>query len=203
MTEVELFCLKNAIEKWKTKESNYYVESGLVHPLLSINEINNILTDTILIEKNSFKVVRNSMYENYDMNNDPITEIRRVSQAFEEGCTVVAKNLETYNHTLNSVCKAIGYNVDAHMYMSPKDAIGFPYHEDDRSVFIFMLYGEKQFHVGGELILLEPGDMLYIKQGVRHRATAVHGSCHISFGLAEQYLSDYSDSLPIQIDLPF
>jgi ribosomal protein L16 Arg81 hydroxylase len=203
MNLAELSSLKQAIRRCKAKGANSYHETGLARPILSRQEINNILTDMILIEKNSFKVVKNSMYENYDMNNDPIDEINRIQQAFNEGNTVVAKNLETYNLTLDLLCQAIGNNVDAHMYMSPKDACGFPLHSDDRSVFIFMLYGEKLFKVEDKDILLEAGDMLYIKQGIQHKATAVQASCHISFGLAEQYLCDYSNSLPIPLNLPF
>lgn len=203
MKLVDLSCLTKAIKDCKEDNRDYYHCSGLPHPILSRQQINMILTNLNLIEKNSFKIVAGGMYENHFMNNDPVNEIERIKKSFQDGNTVVVKNLETYNMELDVLCRAIGNNVDAHMYISPKNAVGFPMHEDDRSVFIFMLYGEKLFKVGGDTVLLEPGDMLYIKQGIKHKAEAIDGSCHISFGLAEVFLDESSISLPIDINLPF
>jgi mannose-6-phosphate isomerase-like protein (cupin superfamily) len=203
MKLVEVSYLKQAIARAKDAGRKYYYETGLPYPILSKQEINEVFTNLVMIEKNSFSVVQDGMYENYEMNNDPVNEINRVNEAFKNDKTVICKNLETYNLMLDFICKSIGNNVDAHMYVSPKNAKGFPYHEDDRSVFIFMLHGEKQFFIEGEVVLLQPGDMLYIKQGIKHKAAAVQDSCHISFGLCEQYIADYATSLPIDIALPF
>jgi ribosomal protein L16 Arg81 hydroxylase len=203
MNLADLSFLKQSIKRCKREDRDYYYETGLPFPILSRKDINNIYTNLVLIEKNSFKVVSNSMYENYSMDNDPLNEINRIQKAFSDGNTVVAKNLETYNLHLDLVCRTIGNNVDVHMYSSPKDASGFPLHSDDRSVFIFMQYGEKEFFVKDEVVLLQPGDMLYIKQGVEHKAKATQASCHLSFGLAEHYLCDYATSLPLDVHLPF
>ena len=192
----------NTMKEQNRTESYWWLE-GAASPLVSKQTIKDILTNTGLIELNSFKVVTSGMYENFESNNDPINQINRVKKALEEGNTVVVKNLETYNWDFEWVCKMIGSNVDAHMYISPKGATGFPMHVDDRSVFIVMQYGEKEFNVEGQKIVLEAGDMLYLKQGVRHRASAIRSSCHISFGLATSRIADLHPSLPIDINLPF
>ena len=197
--------ISSALKKFKRDygHRDYYWCTAAAPPILSKSTIQDILTNPGLIEINSFKVVTSGMYENFESNNDPLNQINRIKKAFDDGNTVVVKNLETYNLELDWVCKAIGNNVDAHMYISPKDASGFPMHTDDRTVFIFMQYGEKEFYVEDQKIVLEAGDMLYLKQGVKHKAIATQGSCHLSFGLATNTISELHESLPIPIQLPF
>jgi mannose-6-phosphate isomerase-like protein (cupin superfamily) len=184
--------------------------SNVFDTYITKKEIQDILTNNILIEKDSFKIVRNGFYQNKDNSirkNDPSYEIPRIKESLKDNCTIVVKNLEMYNEEIHNICSSIGSSVDAHMYISNMGSNGFPLHDDDRSVFITMLYGEKIFYIDSnnklEEIIVKSGDVLFIKQGVKHKAIASEASCHISYGCADLFYNTYGHSYPIPIDLPF
>jgi ribosomal protein L16 Arg81 hydroxylase len=199
--------LSQVLKELNKTDLNFFYLEKQFETYLSRDEIKSILTNNILIEKDSFKVVLNGVYENYESSNDPLNQISRINTAFENKNTVIVKNLETYNHTINYLCQSLGSNTDAHMYLSPEGSIGFPLHQDDRSVVITLLYGSKKFIVEDNNTLhnfiLNQGDILFIRQGIYHKAETLTSSCHISYGFSEKLYNEYGYSYPLNINLPF
>lgn len=172
-------------------------------PLVSIEEINQILTNENLIERNSFHVVNNSMYENFDRSNTHLDEISRITQALEAGKTIIVKDLEMWGGAITDTCRSMGQLVTAHMYLSPPNGTAFDFHVDDTDVVVCMLYGAKSFEFKNRPMkrLVPSGTSIYIPQGVEHRAKQGNGwSCHISFGIPRKMIKDSYHSYPIQID---
>lgn len=168
--------------------------------LVPVYEINKILTNQNLIEKNSFYVVKAGAYENFERSNDPLVEIERVSSALRSSETIIVKNLETWNHKLQVACSLLGDQVSAHMYISPDNGTAFDFHEDDSDVIIHMVHGIKGFQFEGKASFgLKQGETLHIPMGTRHRAINAGWSCHVSFGIPVKSISESSYSYPVEI----
>jgi len=56
-----------------------------------------------------------------------------------------------------------------HCFCSPKGAASFPYHTDDVDLEILCIQGVKDFDVDGKRNILEEGQFVIVKKGVRHR----------------------------------
>lgn len=79
--------------------------------------------------------------------------------------------------------------VSCHLFISPKDSLSFPMHQDTEDVIIYMISGRKVFAgLDGE-IELKAGDSIYIPRGMEHQAINIDSSLMLSFGL-ERYLED-------------
>lgn len=168
---------------------------------ITLEEINNILTNENLINRNSFHVVHDSCYENYDRSNSHMEEIHRIKMALDENKTVIIKDLELWGGPITEMCNALGKQVTAHMYISPKDGTSFGHHTDDTDVVICMLYGMKTFDRGPATMrqLITTGQMHYIPMDEIHKAVTIGWSCHISFGVPRIYLRDSTHSYPVQV----
>lgn len=167
---------------------------------ISIQEINSILTNSNLIEKSSFHVVRKGVYENYDRSNDHISEIKRITEALSTGHTVIVKGLEMWGGPITDACNILGNQVTAHMYVSPPNGTGFNFHKDDTDVYVAMLYGTKLFDFQDQpSTSLNPSDIIYIPKELAHRAKSVSWSCHISFGVPKEYIKDTTYSYEYKI----
>lgn len=206
MSLEKVFYLSQVMKILNNTDLNFLYLANQFKNYLSRDQITSILTNNILMEKDSFKIILNGAYENYESNNDPINQINRINNAFKNKNTVIVKNLETFNFEINYICKSLGFNTDAHMYISPEGSVGFPLHQDDRSVVITMLYGMKKFYVEDNNILnefiLREGDILFIKQGVYHKAETISSSCHISYGFVNKLYNEYGYSYPVNVDIP-
>ena len=191
------------------KDSKYYRD--ILRPILfngneclvTLQDINDMLTNTVLIEHNSMHVVRKGSYEQVDYAGTTIGEIERLSRALEEGCTVVIKELEQWGGPITEACNALGKQVTAHMYISPSNSEGFGFHTDDTDVVSFMLYGTKFYEVmtHGMKRMCMAGDAITLPMDRPHKVTSGNGwSCHISFGIPDRYYKD-SHSFPVKLNV--
>jgi hypothetical protein len=171
-------------------------------PKLCLAEISSILTNTNLIERNSFHVIKDGVYENLDRSNDHMSEINRVKEAIESGQSVIVKDLEMWGGEITAACNYLGPQTTAHMYIAPPSSNSFPLHEDDTDVVVAMLYGQKIFYLEDPKVQRElvSGDFLEIKKGRLHCAEPQGWSCHISFGSPNgSYLNTSTYSYPVEI----
>lgn len=115
--------------------------------------------------------------------------IKRLEEAYNNGHTIVIKEIETWNQKIIDKCASFQAPTNVHLYLSPANATGFGWHTDDRDVFVIIQKGEKLFEVeepDGTMnnYRLKEGNILFIPYGARHRAVAeAIPSIHLSFGV--------------------
>lgn len=116
-------------------------------------------------------------------------QIEKLEQAYSDGCTIVIKDLETWNRNIIKRCRQFNGPTNVHLYLSPAGGSGFGWHTDDRDVYVHGQIGEKSFEVrepNGEIssYTIKEGDVLFIPYGAKHRALATERpSVHLSFGV--------------------
>lgn len=114
---------------------------------------------------------------------------------FSQDKPVKIEGMERFNRTLYhaSLELAKHFNhagpVSCHLFLSPKDSLSFPFHEDMEDVVIYMVSGGKSFEGVSGKVDLAAGDSIFIPRGVEHRAVNTTSSVMLSFGL-ERYLED-------------
>lgn len=114
---------------------------------------------------------------------------------FSQGFPVKIEGMERFNRTLYHISLELAkrYNhdgpVSCHLFISPKDSLSFPLHEDMEDVIIYMVSGGKVFEGVSGSVELSAGDSIFIPRGVPHRAVNTNSSVMLSFGL-ERYLED-------------
>jgi hypothetical protein len=84
-----------------------------------------------------------------------------------------------------------GLSTRAAAYVSRTDASVLPRHADDAHVLAAQLWGQKSFTLfddsgGADDVLLQPGDALFIPQGVEHVAVAVSDSLHVCVAMRDR-----------------
>ena len=171
-------------------------------PKVCIADISSMLTNANLIERNSFHVIRDGLYENVDMSNDHMAEIDRVKGALEQGNSVIIKDLELWGGEITEACNYLGPQTTAHMYIAPPQTRSFPMHADDTDVVVVMLYGKKMFFFEDPKVQheLKSCDIIGIERGRLHCAEPNGWSCHISFGSPNgSYLDTTTYSYPVEI----
>lgn len=105
------------------------------------------------------------------------------------------EGMERYNEVLWNTCLRLANHfchvgpVSCHMFLSAKDSISFPLHQDTEDVIIYMVHGYKTFEFIDDSIDLKSGDCIFIPRGTWHRAVNTDSSIMLSFGL-ERYLED-------------
>lgn len=135
--------------------------------------------------------------------------IQTLKEAFDNGHTIVVKDMENWNLAIINRCRDFDGFTDVHMYVSPVGATGFGWHTDDKDVYVHMQIGTKIFEVeepNGAIsrYSLEPGDVLFIPYGARHRAIATNvPSVHLGFGNWPQDVTvrDTYDNFPVELNL--
>lgn len=161
--------------------------------LLNKEDFDKIFNNGSLYMKNSFYFIdkETKTYQTnikYDSYLDYAKEIKR---RYIEGHTIIVKNLENFNLPLITQSALFGKNVDVHMYLvPPKGFDSFDMHEDDRDVYVTMVFGYKQFHILRNGYLdkrtLYEGNYIHIPKGVKHQAfPSGKGSCLLSFGVED------------------
>ncbi len=159
-------------------------------PLLNKKEISEVFSSSYLYEKKSFYTIEKSSqtYDTQRVTDNFIEEAKHIRSAFQDGQTIIVKNLEFYSKKIRQRCAELGTDVDVHMYLSPNSqSPSFPFHTDDRTVLLHILYGKRAFYLKNQKTIskhvLESGDELLIPLGLEHKAESMGPSCLLSFGI--------------------
>ncbi len=153
--------------------------------------IEEIFSSSLLYEKKSFFIIENQSY-NEELNfHSFVEEASHVRRSFEDGKSIIVKNLENFDSSISKRAMILGRHTDVHLYLTPnKEAESFPFHSDERDVLVHLLFGEKRFELRkeGKILVydLKAGDELVIAKGVEHRAISLGPSGLLSFGFVEE-----------------
>lgn len=187
------------------KTSPYYDE------LLSVADLDNVLgthsakyPDISLVRGDS-DVARGD-YANGAGRIQPL----EVARLFDDGATVIFRQLQERVPTLARLCVALGRRfssrVQTNVYLTPADAQGFAPHWDTHDVFVLQISGTKRWSIYdtkvrlplrgqrfergtlpgdvSEEFELGPGSAVYLPRGLMHSARSTdQASLHITLGL--------------------
>ena len=154
------------------------------------------LSSTYLLDRHCYHIVdKNASYNTTSDADSHLDELNSIKRAYDQGHTIIAKQMENFTKELTLVCKEMPANhVDVHMYVSPADGTAFDFHKDETNVFVYCVYGLKTFYIkDGDNINefnLKAGDWLFIQKGVYHKAKSDTASCILSFGLYDKPIKD-------------
>ncbi len=154
--------------------------------------IDNIFCSSLLFERKSFFIIEDQSYDADLTFNSFVEEARTLRKSFENGKSIIVKNLENFDLLISEKAFQLGRHTDVHLYLTPnKDAKSFPFHCDDRDVLVHLLFGKKRFEIKkeGKILVhdLGAGDELLIPKGVEHRAISLGPSGLLSFGFVKEY----------------
>lgn len=124
-------------------------------------------------------------------------DVGKTRQHFEEGCSVVWRNVDHLIPPIRDVCAAIsmslGYPAStfANLYMSSDGRGVFGSHTDDHDVYAVQLAGTKLWDIDVKIGIsgrieanTSIGDVLYIRSGINHSVKKTSkGSIHLSLGV--------------------
>ncbi|HVL99671.1 MAG TPA: cupin domain-containing protein [Egibacteraceae bacterium] len=211
-------------ERWGRRPHRHRSPDGYAD-LLSIDDVDRIVSASGL-RTPAFRLVRGgetlpaaSYTRRARIGSRPVTDLAdagRVFALFDEGATIVLQGLQRSWPPLARFCReletVLTHPVQANAYVTPPVATGLRVHADAHDVFALQTFGRKQWitYTAGDVadldLALEPGDSLYIPQGVRHAARTVdQPSVHITIGVRavswEQVLRDALDgALAVALD---
>ncbi|MET0272104.1 MAG: cupin domain-containing protein [Phenylobacterium sp.] len=161
-----------------------------------------------------------------------------LNDRLREGATLIIDSVNEISPPLRRLCAGLSGELaascQANMYACWGTTQGFDVHWDDHEVFVVQLEGRKQWALYGatersptrrgagkdapapstpaEMIVLEPGDVLYMPRGYWHAAVGLGGpTLHLTIGLTRKTGADFvhwlaDDLLDDEIaraDLPF
>ena len=133
-----------------------------------------------------------------------------VARHFDDGATVIFRQLQTRVPTLARLCVALGRRfssrVQTNVYLTPPDAQGFSPHWDTHDVFVLQISGTKHWSIYDTKVKLPlrgqrfepgippgdvrdefdlgPGSAVYLPRGLMHAARSTgQASLHITLGL--------------------
>jgi hypothetical protein len=142
-------------------------------------------------------------------------ELPGLFEQFDKGATLVVSQFHDVHAPLADFCRGLErvflHGVQSNIYLTPAGAQGFHAHYDTHDVLVLQVSGEKTWKIWdgqpvphptrqvpwdrkiqpeGEprLLVMRPGDSLYVPRGVFHEAVAQQGtepSLHITIGLLE------------------
>jgi quercetin dioxygenase-like cupin family protein len=102
------------------------------------------------------------------------------------GWPIKVEDMETYNETLELVVAdleaGVGQKVNAHLFIGFEGKGSFGWHSDEGHVMCYMVEGSKKMETETGVHILEPGDWLFMPEGLKHCATNIEDSVMISFG---------------------
>lgn len=159
--------------------------------------------------------------------------------AYAEGFTVVLNNLQTRHREISFLCRGLEMffrqSIGANAYITPARASGLAPHFDDHDAFVLQLEGSKLWRLYGfaaaqplrgshfdvdasrlgeaeQLMLLEPGDLLYLPRGMVHAAQSTeNSSIHLTLGVSSLHWMELlreaiavraRNELPLRFSLP-
>lgn len=187
------------------KASPYYDE------LLSVADLDNVL-GTHSAKYPAISLVRGDSdvsRGDYANGADRIQPLE-VARLFDDGATVIFRQLQERVPTLARLCVALGRRfssrVQTNVYLTPADAQGFAPHWDTHDVFVLQVSGTKRWSIYdtkvrlplrgqrfergtlpgdvSEEFELGPGSAVYLPRGLMHSARSTdQASLHITLGL--------------------
>ena len=190
----------------RIKRQRHGIVQKLDSPLISKEEIKDMLTNELLHNNNEHHVIYNDGSSVVDVMQSHPRKVELLQSSYNNGSTIKISYLENWSKTLRSLAHSLGTNTTIHLFLSPDKGSAFGYHADDNDVLIHMQYGKKRFFIwyGGEEVIYElsAGDVLLIPRGVAHKAENMGASAHLSVGLQDPMVtSERFDSLPIDFNL--
>ncbi|KAM4097871.1 hypothetical protein ACJW30_07G034800 [Castanea mollissima] len=158
-----------------------------------------------------------------------IDDFLKCEEAYKEGYTVALRGMEFRFKCIAAIANGLASifgqpSVGVNMYLTPPNSQGLARHFDDHCVFVFQLFGTKQWTVFSQpnvqlprlygpdrlheaevensvtkcrKILLKEGDILYIPRGVLHEACTDNG------GPNESTACSLHLTLGIEVEPPF
>lgn len=158
-----------------------------------------------------------------------IDDLLKCEEAYKEGYTVALRGMEFRFKCIAAIANGLASifgqpSVGVNMYLTPPNSQGLARHVDDHCVFVFQLFGTKQWTVFSQpnvqlprlyspdslhdaevensvtecrKILLREGDILYIPRGVLHEACTENG------GPNESAACSLHLTLGIEVEPPF
>jgi len=155
---------------------------------------------------------------------DGRVDLPRLLQRFDQGASLVLSQFQETHPPLAKFCRGLErlflHAVQSNIYLTPPAAQGFRTHFDTHDVLVLQVDGRKRWRVwDGErierptrrtpwpgnmpplgephILILEPGDALYIPRGVMHDAATEEGgrSLHATIGFMEPSWSQALRSL--------
>ncbi len=150
---------------------------------------------------------------------DGRVDLPRLLARFDRGASLVCSQFQDTHPPLAQFCRGLEklflHGVQANIYLTPPAAQGFRSHFDTHDVLVLQVSGRKRWRVwDGEafprptrttgwdgktkpvgephIVVMEPGDALYIPRGVMHDASTEPGasSLHITLGFLEASWAD-------------
>lgn len=137
-------------------------------------------------------------------------DVGRVLELHRAGASIIMNAVHTALEPVAALCTALstelGVHVHANVYITPREAQGFPVHFDAHDVFLLQVAGEKvwrladssmplatsEAHDPAQLspagpettVRLRPGELLYIPRGMLHEGVATtEMSAHLTIGI--------------------
>lgn len=162
-----------------------------------------------------------------------VPNLHRLYNTYSQGDTLVLYRVENYWKPLAQVCRSLeklfSYRVGAALFLTPRNAQGFPPHFDPDDMFILQVEGSKMWRIYNSLpslsveekyqpclqnlpapeqeICLKAGDLLYVPRGCVHEVlTTDSPSLHLSIGVQVYTWADLISSALASISkqtLPF
>jgi bifunctional lysine-specific demethylase and histidyl-hydroxylase NO66 len=184
-------------EVWATRIHLHRVEPAQLVRLLPIDAVDELLTSTA-IRTPAVRVVRDgavlpagAFTRSATIAGERVTglvDARKVLDLHRDGATVVLQGLQRYWPPLTELVRdlegQLGHPCQANAYLTPPGSQGFARHQDTHDVFVFQTHGRKQWTVGEDDVLLEPGLSLYLPTGTPHSARSQDDtSLHVTIGI--------------------
>ncbi|AMW19584.1 cupin superfamily protein [[Mycobacterium] chelonae subsp. bovistauri] len=122
-----------------------------------------------------------------------VPDTSKISDAIHSGATLIIQGVHRFHPRVREFCHQLTYELahicQANAYVTPPDAQGLPHHCDPHGTFIIQAFGRKNWMLGeagnSSLLLLQPGDVLYMPKGVYHSARTDESciSGHLTIGV--------------------
>jgi ribosomal protein L16 Arg81 hydroxylase len=141
-----------------------------------------------------------------------LVNIERVRQLHAEGATIILQmtrsSIPRLARFANNLQAELEFNIEATVYLTPRNSQGFTTHYDTHGVFVLQVEGKKRWRLYDFMcdlptltqtfdtceagpspirreVVLEAGDFLYVPRGLAHDAIAENegSSLHVSVGL--------------------
>jgi mannose-6-phosphate isomerase-like protein (cupin superfamily) len=127
------------------------------------------------LDKNNFKSIISSNYLN-DFILESVFQIRSIQNTLE------------FNNIFNELNKNFNkenLRSDLDIFFSMVSGSSSITHSDNYDVFIINLFGKVVYKVGGDIITLEPGDLIHIPKNIIHKAIGLTPRIILSFGIRD------------------